>query len=284
MTMTVAAALIITPALGLLAQRLYDEEELIRLKTEAVDSRIRADMAERGWLCPSEGPAAAHAMALQSGHGVEILRPQVAFRVPLSTGVLAARPPTGAQVMVASKLLREELGRYPTTFLRDSRLRRVLLCDDLYESNREIPSMPNYLSTLVLDVDAPEEYLRRLVHHEVYHFADFADDQEVKRDDRWAKLNDNWFVYGNGGRAMRDPRSGDLTGDLPGFLSQYATSAVEEDKAEVFAFMMVEPERVAEIAGRDPVVARKVRAMKDRLEALSPVMGEEFWHRQRLTL
>lgn len=280
MTVTVALALCVGPALSLLAQRLYDQEEIERLRAEAVDARVRADMAEKGWLCPEDGLTGAFAASLKRGSGVEILRPEVPFELPLATGALAAAPPPPEQTERAAAVLHEELGRYPRSFIEKTRLRRVLVCDDLRERGKPIPSLPNYLSTLVLDVDAPPTYLRRLVHHELYHFVDLADDQEVKNDADWAALNDRWFVYGDGGRFMREPRSGELTDGLPGFLSKYSTSAVEEDKAEVFAFLMVAPERVRAIAERDPIVARKVRTLKERLARLSPELDESFWARQ----
>ena len=281
MTVTVAAALCVTPLFGILAERLYDQEEIERLRAEAADAKARAEMVEHGWIGL---PASARptADALHRDLGVEILHAAEPFTLPLQHGPLSGHPPTHHELDTSTRLVTDELGRYPKSFVEATQLRRVLLCRNLRESGRPIPSLPNYVSTLVIDVDAPDRYARRLVHHELYHFADLADDEQVRRDEDWAALNDRFFVYGDGGRFMRDPGASKLTDGVPGFLTLYATSAVEEDKAEIFAFLMVEPERVAEIARQDPVVARKVAAMKDRVARLSPEMDEAFWSRQVL--
>jgi len=52
---------------------------------------------------------------------------------------------------------------------------------------------------------------------------------------------------------------------------------VEEDKAEIFAHMMVEGSYVTRRAARDDVLAAKVERMKELLEKFCPEMNSEFW-------
>ena len=61
------------------------------------------------------------------------------------------------------------------------------------------------------------------------------------------------------------PGSARLTDELPGFVSKYATSALEEDKAETFAFLMAAPARLQAIAARDAVIRAKIAAVKAEL-------------------
>jgi hypothetical protein len=107
----------------------------------------------------------------------------------------------------------------------------------------------------------------------VFHFADYADDDQVKSDPGWAKENGDSFVYGSGGRFQRDPRSSSPESGSPGFVTRYATSALEEDKAETFAFLMVAPEMMAERIKTDPVLAHKVARVKAQLAPLGYVVG-----------
>ena len=64
-----------------------------------------------------------------------------------------------------------------------------------------------------------------------------------------------------------------------GFLEPYSTSGLEEDKAEVFANMMVAPDYVKQRAASDPVIRAKVARMKELLADFCPNMNKEFWER-----
>ncbi len=192
------------------------------------------------------------------------------FRLALPNGEIEGEAISRAEESRSAALVRAELARYPAAFVAAIHLHGVLLTRELREGGRPIPSLPNCGGAMLLDVDASPEFLRRLVHHEVFHFADLADDGTLKQDPAWESLNDHFFVYGDGGRASRDPSASRLTDAYPGFLDVYARSAVEEDKAETFAFLMTEPARVARIASRDAVVQSKVRAIRERVTRLSP--------------
>ena len=65
---------------------------------------------------------------------------------------------------------------------------------------------------------------------------------------------------------MRQPSAADpLDPSLPGFVSLYATAGVEEDKAELFSFLMTEPALVDERARTDVVLAAKRAELRARL-------------------
>ena len=72
---------------------------------------------------------------------------------------------------------------------------------------------------------------------------------------------------------MRQPGSARLSTETPGFLSRYSTSAVEEDKAEVFAFLVTAPEQVRSIMDRDVVVRAKVAAIARQVGKVCPEMS-----------
>lgn len=274
MAITVAIGVCATAALGWLLESLYDERAARAAVLAEADERVRAEMIDLGWSPLANDVA----RRLSASHGVELMRAGKPFSLELESGTVRGRPPSSSER--AAELVAGELARYPRSFLRAARLHRVLLVSGLDEGGVAIPSLPNLHRTLLFDVDAEPAYLRRLIHHEVFHFADYADDDQLARDPEWAALNDRWFVYGSGGRFERDPKSSKKS-DRPGFVTDYATSALEEDKAEVFAFWMTEPRWLAERSARDPVLALKVAAVKRQLARLDPSLGLQPFLRGR---
>lgn len=116
----------------------------------------------------------------------------------------------------------------------------------------------------------------------------------------WSRLNDPSFVYGPGGAASRGqhmfltlgvkaeagvarssppnsspkPPSGVV---LRGFLNGYSQTAVEEDKAELYASLLRAPRALLD--GVDPVLASKAREMQRRLRWFCSELDETFWRR-----
>ncbi len=273
---TLAGALLIPPGFGYLAQRYADAEAVREAHTQQTEEATR-DFADHGWKRVTTGPPAAWAQALEARHGVVLYSATRPFRLSLYPSPITARPASHAAQASAAPVIVEELSRYPGGALRQARFRRILLCQDLAEGGTVIPSLPNYQQTLLLDVAGSPQFLRRLIHHELFHFIDYADDDQVRRDPAWAALNDPSFSYGEGGRRMREPGASELTNTLPGFLSVYSTAALEEDKAEVFSFLLTQPETVRRIAQRDAVIARKVAAVRDQVTTQLPALSHRFW-------
>ena len=101
-------------------------------------------------------------------------------------------------------------------------------------------------------------YLCRVLHHEFFHIIDYRDDGDVYEDKAWAALNRPGFHYGTGGKNAQHVASArELTEKFPGFLNYYATTGVEEDKAEVFANLIVDPAYVAKPRQSGPRAGRE---------------------------
>lgn len=184
------------------------------------------------------------------------------FEIGLANGPVAGRPASSLEP--ARTVVRRELARYPAGFLAKIRLAGIVLLDELTESGAPIPSPPNVGGLLLLDVRATERELVRTLHHELFHFLDLADDGKVGADPAWLALQPG-VVYGSGGRTMRGAWAGGAA-DVGGFVSAYATSAPEEDKAETFAFAVARP---AEL-GDDPIVRAKVADVTRRVAEVDP--------------
>jgi hypothetical protein len=265
MTLTVLAASIVVTVFGWVVQAQYDPAAGHVARTEAVDEAQRETLMRRGFVVPRPGRVVQAAAALRHRVGVEVLVPREPFALGGSAERLSGRPASELEVSRVIGVLTDELARYPQGFLQKSRLRRAIVCERLQLGETRIPSLPNYEQSLLIDAGSTDTFLRRLIHHEVFHFVDYADDDQVLRDPEWERLNDHYFVYGAGGRFEREPSGSALSETVPGFLTGYSTAALEEDKAELFSLSVTLPQVVRYRASKDVIVASKVQALARQL-------------------
>ncbi len=199
---------------------------------------------------------------LAGSRGVSLFACDTPFTIPLAHGPLRGEPANDAARVRTERILVEELSRYDRRTLHDAHLARVVVTSHLRESEKPIPSLPNCNNTMFIDASYSDDaFVRRLVHHELFHFIDFADDGVVGHDESWGKLNGFDFAYLGSGRDVRTPGAADISSGLPGFITRYATASLEEDKAELFSYMMTEPNIVKARAKDDPVLSAKVDAL-----------------------
>ncbi|MFO0826030.1 MAG: hypothetical protein U0792_23405 [Gemmataceae bacterium] len=175
-----------------------------------------------------------------------------------------------------------EWSLYPVDLVRKTELQTVVFCKDLSFAGQKRTAIPDFEhDTLYLDVSRGRHddlYVRKVIHHEFFHLVDLKDDGHLYEDERWTRLNPPGFKYGPGGAKLQDDPTVTTTGkDEPGFMNRYATAGVEEDKAELFAHMMVEPKAIANRIEKDKYVRVKVERMKELMLAFSPKAGKEFW-------
>ena len=76
---------------------------------------------------------------------------------------------------------------------------------------------------------------------------------------------------------MQGDALGSLMSNVPGFLTTYATAGVEEDKAELFGYMMTSYRAVEKRAAGDRVIRAKLLQIKALLAKFSADANEEFW-------
>jgi hypothetical protein len=276
MAWTIAAAFVVTPTFGVLAHRLHDEVDVQRERAEDFDARLREDLLKLGFQPLRRGAAGAESSRLSESTGIELLAAERAFSLEVGVTRLVGQPAPAAASALAARVIREELIRYPRSFLAAIHLERVVLCATLSEGQLAIPSLPNYAHSLIVDTASSEPFLRRLIHHEVFHFADFADDGNVRSDLEWERLNSPDFNYAGGGRQMREPGSARFDLPFAGFVSRYATAAVEEDKAELFAFAMTAPHARLRDAKRDAVIQKKLVRLETTLARIDPKIRALF--------
>jgi hypothetical protein len=198
--------------------------------------------------------------------------------------IIAGKPADNEAVGSYTDILIGELRLYPKDLIRRSRLRRVALCTKLSVGGQPRAAAPDLESgTLYLDVAAArwnKAYRQHAIHHDFFHMIDYTERRFTFADERWASLNAADFAYGGGGVAAQHLSwSGLLTDQFPGFLNHYSTMAVEEDKAEVFAKLIMNHAYVLRRIKADAVLRAKVQLLQERLTKFCPDMDPKFWQR-----
>lgn len=220
--------------------------------------------------------------AVQSKYDVPVVLKEPSFPVRISTGTIDGKEARRESVQDYGKLFAEEFSLYPVEFVRRTGLQRIVLCEELSFSGQLRTALPDFENhTLYLDVArgaTNKTYMRTVLHHEFFHLVDYADDGEVYRDANWATLNPETFTYGTGGKNAQSNRdTSRLTDQYPGFLNHYSTTGVEEDKAEIFANLIVRAPYIQRVVKTDPILTRKVSRMKELLQNFSADLDESFW-------
>lgn len=219
-----------------------------------------------------------------STYELEIVSESPGFPHSTSWGPIDGQSAAFTDLQRYEPLFCQEFSLYPKSLVQKTKLRRIVICHELKFSGQRRYAIPDFEhDTLYLDVGTNEQpalYLRKVIHHEFFHIIDYRDDGLLYEDERWKALNRPDFMYGKGGSsALGDPTTGELTPEYAGFLTHYSTTGVEEDKAEVFAHLIVNAAVVADRAGRDEVLAEKVIQMKSVVQAFCPAANPVFWMR-----
>ena len=134
------------------------------------------------------------------------------------------------------------------------------------------------------DAEKTSAFMINVIHHEFYHFWDTRVNGSPTPDAEWAALNDPSVHYGNGGRFNRGPNNSIWNTNYPGFLDDYARTAVEEDKAEVYGALLAHPSALAARMQNDPILARKVNLLKSRAQSFCSSMNSNFWRSAEQTI
>jgi hypothetical protein len=220
---------------------------------------------------------------IAAAYGIEVVAARPHFPVQTLHGEINGQACSEIDLRGYAKLLADEFSLYPPDLVRHSRLRRIVLCTGLTFARQSRGAVPDFEhDTLYLDVAVGSHdglYRRAVIHHEFFHLLDYQDDGLVYEDPLWKALNATDFAYGDGGRNAQSLRhTAVLTDRYPGFLNHYSTTGIEEDKAELFAQLLVRPAHVESRAKSDLVLGTKVELLKRQLALFCPAVNHGFWN------
>jgi len=178
----------------------------------------------------------------------------------------------------AYEVISEELAKYSHETLNAIGLKKVYLVNNLYVDGTYRSGMPEgqFEDALYFDISAKYftsengDYMRRTIHHELRHLADFNLYKSFRpTDTNWTNCNVASTSYGNGGAAMyKNVDFAHAKHPKTGFITGYATSGIDEDRAEVFAYFMTDRSYLHHQAQNDASLNCKIVQTEQLLNSL----------------
>ena len=181
-------------------------------------------------------------------------------------------------------VLRKEIELYPRNFLKKSGLKYVVICEKITDRNIDFEPTGIALShydkspgVFYLNLSAISKIntnkvkkIKEVFHHEFYHIID-SSLSLIILDEKWNKINEQeyleeYLIDGSG-----------IDNSTKGYISKYSRSNAAEDKAELFAYMIVEHKEFKKIKEKDEILFKKSKLMISRLKSISKDMDKNFW-------
>lgn len=224
--------------------------------------------------------------ALAKSLQIEIVTLKPTFPVKTANGEINGKAAEATTLERYIPVFAAEFKLYPIELIKQTALKRVIIAAEVSFAGQLRSAIPDWEhDTLYLDAARGannKTYLRKVIHHEYFHLIDYRDDGLIYKDERWANLNPKNFKYGTGGKNAQDNASTSvLTDKYPGFLNHYSTTGVEEDKAEIFANLMVDAKYVDERIKNDAVLKAKTQRMRELMKSFCPQLTDKFWDNAR---
>ena len=155
----------------------------------------------------------------------------------VNPGKYSCTPISGDDRSRALSVLAGALEKIPAQTMRKAKLKYVLLCDESYAQGTVIGGIPiPPLKLLMLSMGgAQSEYQEHIFFHEFYHYMEFVAGRNIQ-DSVW---NARFSGYGS------NTSDWALGSGAKDFVSAYGQTKPEEDRAEIFAHMMHDPDGFA---------------------------------------
>jgi hypothetical protein len=176
----------------------------------------------------------------------------------------------------------DEWAKYPASWIQNSGLKKIVLVKELAVQGQRRAATPDIGGyAMYYDPTYSGDYAREVLHHEFDHLIHFKYfNGYATSDPTWLSYNPPGFSYGNGGASCYTPGNC-LTGEhpVPGFVTGYGTSAVEEDKAELYAYLMTTTyyHHLQSWLPGDSYLTNKVNNYKQFIASHSPEMSGGYF-------
>ncbi len=242
------------------------------------DGSVVRDLRRRNAVLAADVEAYAHRRATEDRLDIRIMGSAERFTAFGGGAFYTGYPIDRQKMLDLLPTLLNELDRYPPGVIRATRLQRIVVCTQLALDGKPeggaafFPTNTIYLTADWFDRSVP--HFRQTFHHEIFHMIDWASGTWRAPDREWTADNPAGFHYGTGGfDATPENSSVDLSSATPGFLTAYSRSAIGEDKAEVYGWLMAAPDLVAERVRADPTLTTRTRRARAIAVKFSPKMA-----------
>ena len=184
----------------------------------------------------------------------------------------------------------DEWAKYPRAWIRVSGVTTIVLVTDLVVSGAARAAMPDPIGkALYLDIlpggsiitAFDSDYARGVIHHEFDHDIEYDEFGTYSRaDPLWTSYDPKGFRYGSGGASWYDGSShANLPHPKTGFVTSYAMTGIEEDKAETYSYLFVDAryKLLKSWVKADPELAGKVAEYKAFIREEVPMMDDAYF-------
>ncbi len=181
----------------------------------------------------------------------------------------------------------DEWSKYPVEWVKKSNLKAIAFVKNLNVVNQNRAAMPDaYGEVLYFDIGYGrygELYQQSTIHHEYYHmieenyFGSF-----YYKDPKWNAFNEKGFQYKAGGYlAYEDGEYQHKNHPKKGFLDTYSMYGLEEDKAQVYAYLMTTEyhEMFIEWIKTDSILKNKMEYMKSFIKEKCLDMDNNYFEK-----
>jgi hypothetical protein len=199
------------------------------------------------------------------------------FPIQTHDGVLYGTAVPASRRLAAElyqRRLGDEIRLYPDTLLKQIKLRQIVLCEDLSFNATKCFSFTDVEhGSIYMNVQAglDDERTRWTIHHEIFHQLDYAGDSRLDPDPAWESLNPIGFrSTGDVERLQANAALARRNAGIKGFVNRYSTTSPTEDKAELYALLVVDPEEAHRRLADDDILRRKAAKIREMIDALGP--------------
>jgi len=166
-------------------------------------------------------------------------------------------------VLSAASTVAAALQNIPEASLAKLRLKYIVLCSRALAGGQSIGGIPVPPLNLLMLATADAAALQHTTLHELYHFLEY----------RFGAIEDAAWLGQFGGYSNRYPdllHRSPIGSGKPGFINAYGETHPHEDRAELFAYMVLAPREVAAHIRRagDPVLKKKAEYLMDKCQRL----------------
>ena len=182
------------------------------------------------------------------------------------------------------RIFSEELYKYPPSFFKKVELTRVGFVKKLFHNDKIAEGLYSDQAGVILfdfsrRLGRNDSAQRHSIHHEIFHMID--NKNLGKEDVLWQGFNTPDWAYDSDWAKKRDAESDVFTSPNPGFVTNYSMAKLDEDKAEVYACLMIPSQHrlIQRWSDSDQGIRKKIQYMKDFIQFFCPEMGEEYWRR-----
>ena len=173
-----------------------------------------------------------------------------------------------SKAIEAGTIIIKALSTMSDASLKKIELKYIVLCSHAMAKGRRIGGIPvPTLKLLMLDVgenSGDSSYLQRIFLHELYHLIEYRFD--TFRDKTWEKR----FGAGYANSYSSQLTQSRIGSGKKGFLNSYSQTYPHEDRAELFANLLLAPIKVIKYtkSKNDQLLKEKVRYMAEKIEQM----------------